>query len=75
MNVDNTALLDGFTIRNGNANDQQSVTNDRGGGMYNKNSGPVLANLIFDANSVYFLGGGMYNYQSAPSLTNVILHK
>ena len=73
VNVNNTALLDGFTIRDGYAENWQ-INNDlydRGGGMYNYASSPVLVNLIFTDNYVADFGGGMYNDQSHPSLTNV----
>jgi predicted outer membrane repeat protein len=61
-------LLDGFTITAGNANGV--FPNERGGGMYNNNSNPTVANVIFNANSATY-GGGMYNNASTPTLTNV----
>jgi len=69
-NVENTTVLDGFTITAGNANGDSSFNFDEGGGMYNSNSNPSLANLIFSSNSA-ISGGGMYNYYSSPSLLNV----
>jgi hypothetical protein len=65
------AILDGFTITAGNANDG-SNPNDRGGGMYNNNSSPAVMNVTFSGNSAQY-GGGMYNIYpgSSPTLTNV----
>ncbi len=72
INVDNTALLDGFTIRDGYAENWQ-INNelyDRGGGIYNFNSDPTLTNLILQNNSAYSFGGGIYN-DSDPTLMNL----
>lgn len=66
--LDGTALLDGFTITAGYADG--SGTNGRGGGMYNLNSSPSLANLIFSSNHAGS-GGGMYNEGSNPTMKNV----
>ncbi len=65
-----SATLDGFTITAGNAN--SASPNDRGGGMYNKYSGPTLTNITFSGNYATS-GGGMYNDTlSYPTLTKVI---
>jgi len=56
-NVDNTAMLDGFTIRGGNANG--SGTDNQGGGIYTTNSDATLANLILRNNAGGY-GGGMH---------------
>lgn len=66
--TNNTALLDGFTITEGNANGP--FPHDGGGGMYNDNGSPTLTNLIFSNNSATY-GGGVYNRYSEPSLTNI----
>jgi predicted outer membrane repeat protein len=61
--LDNSAILDGFTIRGGNG--------PTGGGMRNGSyDAPTLTNLTFTANQAY-QGGGMYNSHSTPLLTNV----
>ncbi|MFN8445348.1 MAG: choice-of-anchor D domain-containing protein [Caldilineaceae bacterium] len=67
--VNNTAVLNGFTITAGWANQP----GDNGGGMYNLNSStPTLNNLLFQGNSADFGGGGMGNIgSSSPTLTNV----
>jgi len=58
--VGSTTRLEGFTVTQGNA---------PGGGMYNNNSSPTVANCIFSANSAAY-GGGMYNYaDSSPTVT------
>ncbi len=69
--VDETAVLDGFTISAGNANGAGDNDEDVGGGMYNDGNSAILANLTFSANTANDLGGGMYNYRSRLSLTNV----
>ena len=66
--ADSTAVLDGFIITAGQANDPSSDYG--GGGMYNISSRPTLRNLIFSGNSAIW-GGGMYNRSgSYPTLTN-----
>jgi len=72
-NLNSSAILDGFTIKSGNANDNSgSGPHIYGGGMNNYvSSSPSLTNCTFSSN--YALsGGGMYNYYSSPSLTNCI---
>src|SRR5258706_12926625 len=58
-NVDNTTMLDGFTITTGNANGDSLYNFDVGGGMYINNSNPTLADLVFIANSA-LNGGGIF---------------
>lgn len=59
--LDGTAVLDGFTIKGGNANDISLFPNYLGGGMINRNSSPIITNCIFSENSDRNFGGGMYN--------------
>lgn len=66
------ALIDGITITGGNAN-SSSAPNDRGGGMTNTSSSPMLTNVIISNNSAYFFGGGIFNNASSPTLTDVII--
>ena len=54
------AVLDGFTITAGNANDE-NVDDQHGGGMYNINGSPTLIRCTFRGN-VAILGGGLYNH-------------
>lgn len=63
--VDNTALIDGFTITAGH-----SVL--YGGGMTNWSGSPTVTNVIFSGNRAGDVGGGMFNYiDSDAVLTNV----
>jgi hypothetical protein len=71
-------VLDGFTIRGGNADTNSSITVGGkaiyrwyGGGMHNNSSSPVLTNVSISGNQAASYGGGMYNYYSSPVLTNV----
>jgi predicted outer membrane repeat protein len=70
--TNNTAVLDGFIITAGQADDYANWPNERGGGMLNLGGSPTLSNLIFSGNFAVFYGGGMTNYNSSsPILTNV----
>ncbi len=60
--TDSTAVLDGFTITAGNANNY-------GGGLYINAGGPTVTACTFTGNSAPS-GGGMYAYASWPTLTN-----
>jgi CSLREA domain-containing protein len=64
--VDNTAILDGFTITAG----YSDLVAWNGGGMVNEYSSPTLKNIIFIGNRAIY-GGGMYNNYSNSTLTNV----
>ena len=67
--IDNTAVLDGFTITAGNANGSSSSAY-KGGGMYNFGSSPTLTNCSFSGNNA-LSGGGIFNdLVSSPTLTN-----
>lgn len=69
--TDATAVLDGFTITAGNANAvYQYDKNAIGGGMYNKQGSPTLANCTFIHNLTLWKGSAMYNEASNPMLTN-----
>ncbi|MHC4314737.1 MAG: right-handed parallel beta-helix repeat-containing protein [Planctomycetota bacterium] len=67
--TDATAVLDGFTITAGNANENKNVPRGCGGGMYNQYGSPTVTNCIFSGNSAS-KGGGMYNNNSSPTVTN-----
>jgi len=70
LNLDVTAILDGFTITCGNAN-IYDWPHRCGGGMFNDYySSPTVTNCTFSGNSAYY-GGGMYNYSySSPKVNN-----
>ncbi|MGA2093165.1 MAG: right-handed parallel beta-helix repeat-containing protein [Sedimentisphaerales bacterium] len=68
-NLDSSAILDGFTISDGNANGSQATTS-AGGGIYDCNNSPTITNCTFSNNSGYN-GCGMFNYiYSNPTVTN-----
>jgi hypothetical protein len=70
-NTTNT-ILDGFTVRDGNAN-VASANNDRGGGILCLGgAAPAVRNCHFLANRCTFGGGAGYCLQSSPSFTNTI---
>ena len=56
--IDNTAILDGFTISSGNANNVGE--NADGGGMYIENASPSIRNCTFSFNQADERGGGLY---------------
>lgn len=63
-----TAILDGFTISSGNADDP-NLPFAAGGGLYSERGSPTLTNCSFTGNYGDF-GGGVYNSFASPSLTN-----
>jgi parallel beta-helix repeat protein len=71
LNLDSSAVLDGFTVASGYAPDEDwSSPHTFGGGMYNYSSSPTLANCTFEDNWAYY-GGGMSNRDSSsPTLAN-----
>ncbi|MGA9639156.1 beta strand repeat-containing protein [Flavobacterium sp.] len=72
-----TALVDGFTIRGGNANLSSTTLTVNGistllyygGGMLNQSSSPKINNINFIANTADY-GGGMFNQLSSPTISN-----
>lgn len=75
LSLNNTAILDGFTVSKGNANG--SGNDSLGGGMLNMasfgtGSSPTINNCIFDSNISTNNGGGVYNSRFCnPSFNNV----
>jgi hypothetical protein len=75
--LNNTAILDGFTIRDGVANflatsgttNVVSVPDSYGGGIYSYGSSPYVRNCTIFNNLAYF-GGGMMNNASNTNLLN-----
>ncbi|AWV99403.1 FG-GAP-like repeat-containing protein [Arcticibacterium luteifluviistationis] len=79
-NLNNTAVIDGFTITAGNANGSlstgysgRSFERLTGGGMINRNSSPIVRNITFTGNSAE-IGGAMYNFDSSPYLINSLFY-
>jgi len=71
--TNSTAILDGFTITAGNANQVNPYLSPyaHGGGMFNEGGSPTVANCTFIANSAAYFGAGICNWQSSnPTLTN-----
>ncbi len=62
--LNNTALLDGFTITGGKGL--------YGAGMYNENASPSVANCHFTYNIGVAKGGGMYNLNASPDVSQCI---
>ena len=62
---DNTTVLDGFIIRNGN-----STTNVFGGGIYSSNASPTIKNCSIENNNTEQHGGGAYFTGGAPKVIN-----
>ena len=70
IDVNQTAVLDGFTITAGNADDVGNHPYDKGSGMRNSHSSPTLIHCTFTGNWS-FDGGAMHNSDgSSPTLTN-----
>ena len=65
--TDNSCVLDGFTVMNGNANIWSGFS--KGGGTYIDRGTPVIAWCTF-ARNASFEGGGMYNNNAHPTLIN-----
>ncbi len=68
--LDNSAVLDGFTIRD--ANNPSSGNGNQGGGMRNNNASPTIVNCTFRNNRVASNGGGVANDNASPVFTNCL---
>ncbi len=65
-----TAVLDGFTVRGGNAN-TSGGNNDRGGGiLLVSGSSPTVRRCLFQSNRCTFGGGAGYVNSSSPAFTD-----
>jgi hypothetical protein len=67
--VDETAILTGFTISAGNANASWHFSNETGGGMFIYEANLIVNDCTFRSNSARY-GGGMCNEGSSLILTN-----
>jgi len=68
---DETAILDGFTIRGGKADSEDEEEWQHGGGMFADGGAPTVANCVFTGNTARF-GGGMGNVEASPSVVNCV---
>ncbi len=66
--VDATAVLDGFTIRDGNAN--SAFPRDAGGGIRVSCGSPTIRNCRFTVNAAAFGGAAHHDNSSAPRYTD-----
>lgn len=68
-----TAVLDGFIIRDGQAN-KAEYARQRGAGMININSSPLVINCIFTGNFTLVYGGAVFNEgaTSTPTFVNCV---
>jgi len=83
IGINNTAIIDGFVVQNGNDNRAATLTNGLGGGFYNNggNSGnvcsPTIRNCVIRNNSAQFgagiLNSGHTSGNSSPIITNCII--
>ena len=72
--ANNTALIDGFVIRSGNANGSSANDTDRGGGLIFLNGAAGrVRNCIIQNNRVSFGGGGIYVRSAGPSFEDCII--
>ncbi|MFM1936428.1 MAG: hypothetical protein RI990_1387 [Planctomycetota bacterium] len=66
-----SAVLDGFTVRGGNANGSSASNYDKGGGILIVNSGaPTIRNCIFQGNRCTFGGGAGYIFTAQATFTD-----
>ncbi|MEM1326680.1 MAG: choice-of-anchor Q domain-containing protein [Bacteroidota bacterium] len=70
--LDATAVLDGFTLTAGNADDANSPggLNNSGAAMHLRSSSPSIQNCTFEANTAVGSGGAVYIFVSNPTFTN-----
>jgi predicted outer membrane repeat protein len=68
--TDFTAVLDGFVISGGNANDSSSP-GWKGGGLLNDSGSPTVSNVTFSGNYAYYGGGMVSTSTGNPLLKNI----
>ncbi|MBN1925970.1 MAG: hypothetical protein JW798_09050 [Prolixibacteraceae bacterium] len=70
LGLDNTALLDGFTVSGGNAFNGSSIY--EGGGMSNYTSSPQITNCCFTSNHAYHGAAISNRFNSSPTIVNCV---
>ena len=72
--IDNSAVLDGFTISGGNAS-ETSYPHADGGGIYCENASPTINNTTIKNNFAYAYGGAAFIYSNScsPVMKNITL--
>ena len=70
--TDNTAVLDGFVVTGGNANDPTRKRYFNGGGLYNIDGSVSIRNCIFTRNTAD-TGGGLYCENEAGGVSRPVL--
>jgi len=73
-NVNHSAVLDGFIVRDGFAS-YTTYNNENGGGIYCSYSSPDLNNLMIRNNTASNNGGGMYLDFSNATISNSAIYK
>jgi hypothetical protein len=68
--LNNSAILDGFSIMYGRASG--SAPNDCGGGMYNLSASPTITHVVISSNYAYYYGGGIFNESCSPTIANAV---
>ena len=69
---DASAVLDGFTITDGNADGNVDGSTFRGGGLYVNAGSPTLAQLEVTGNAASAEGGGLYSQASDLTVTRTV---
>ncbi|MHC4740757.1 MAG: right-handed parallel beta-helix repeat-containing protein, partial [Planctomycetota bacterium] len=75
--VDTSAVLEGFTITGGNADEGwPNYQHETGAGLYcDDNGSPTISNCTFSANSASNSGGGIHIAHSSPAITECIIKR
>ena len=73
--IDSTAVLDGVTVSDGNADGTIMGDSPLGGGMFSRTSSPTIRNCVFENNRAVYGGGIMNGYSgtygpSMPLISN-----
>ncbi len=70
LELNSTAVLDGFIIEKGYANDNPITAERAGGGMFNNDASPSIANCTFRNNTAIYGGGICNKDNSSPQITH-----